>query len=79
MAGIAPSVAGLPAVKVGEAPLLSPGAADSYYGTSTIHTNDLGWTRPVELKELARALRYDVDLIYEFVRNKVGITPLYGL
>ena len=35
--------------------------------------------RPAELKELARALRNDVDLIYEYVHDNVRTTFMYGL
>ena len=78
-AGLA--LADLPSVTIGTADLLSPTSSQvtTHYGASTTHTDDLSWGRPAEVKELARALRYDVDLIYEFVRNKVEITPLYGL
>lgn len=67
-------------VSVGTAALVDPGAADSYYGPGSTSTVDI-WSsgRPVELKELARALRNDVDLIYEFVRNNVEYVPMYGL
>ena len=35
--------------------------------------------RPAEIKELARALRNDVDLIYEYVHDNVRTTFMYGL
>ncbi|MFQ5535571.1 MAG: hypothetical protein ACE5EM_12210, partial [Sphingomonadales bacterium] len=69
----------LPAVKIGTASLQTPSAADSFYGAATLRTDDLGRGRPAEIKELARALRHDADLIYQFVRNRVEITAIYGL
>ena len=35
--------------------------------------------RPAEIDELARALRHDPDLIYEYVRNRIEYEPLFGL
>ncbi len=34
---------------------------------------------PASVAELARALRHDVDLIYEHVRNNVEYVPLWGV
>ena len=69
----------LPSVKVGRADLVTPSAADSYYGSGTTHTNGLSFARAPELKVMADSLNNDVDLIYAFVKNKIEITPLYGL
>ncbi|HEX4711348.1 hypothetical protein, partial [Phenylobacterium sp.] len=69
-----------PSTKIGTAPLISPAAADSYYGSSTTHTNSTGAAaRPAEVQELARALKNDPDLIYEYVRNNTAIVWTYGL
>jgi len=66
--------------KIGTAPLLSPSAADSYYGSASTHTNSTAVsTRPPEIQELARALKNDPDLIYEYVRNNTEIVWTYGL
>ncbi len=83
---ISKAYAGLPAIEVGdEDALTTPSTADTVLGTGTTHTTKLtydaggGYTRPVEIKELTRALRNDPDLIYEFVRNRIEIVPLFGL
>lgn len=58
--------------------------ANSYYTTSLTSTREF-WGpdpaagRPVEIKELARALRNDVDLIHEYVHDNVRTTFMYGL
>jgi RHS repeat-associated protein len=70
----------LPSVKIGTAALLSPSAADSFYGTATTSTNDQeGSVRPPEIVALARALKGDPDLIYQYVRNTVDTEWEYGL
>ncbi|MBI3675502.1 MAG: hypothetical protein HY243_02675, partial [Proteobacteria bacterium] len=70
----------LPSVKIGTASLISPTAADAYYGSSTTSTNGLGTTsRPPEIVELARALKNNPDLIYEYVRNSIETVFIYGL
>ena len=70
----------LPEVTFGEGQLVSPSTANSYYGSGTTHTTPT-WAqaRAPELKALSRALKYDADLIYEYVRNKIEIVPMYGL
>lgn len=71
---------GLPSTKIGTASLLTPSAANSYYGSSTTSTNSTGeGSRPKEVIELARALKGDPDLIYEYVRNNTEIVWTYGL
>ncbi|HEX3365615.1 RHS repeat-associated core domain-containing protein [Phenylobacterium sp.] len=66
--------------KIGTAPLLTPSAADAYYGSATTHTNSTSVSaRPAEVQELARALKNDPDLIYEYVRNNTEIVWTYGL
>ena len=66
--------------RIGTAAFLTPAAADAYYGSSTTVTNGLGLSqRPDEIRELARALRNDADLIYDFVRNNIEIEWAYGL
>jgi RHS repeat-associated protein len=74
-------------VKIGTAPLVSPTAADTYYGGATTHTygTHFGYgvgsanPRPPEIVELARALKNDPDLIYEYVRNTIKVNFSYGL
>ncbi|HEY2033150.1 MAG TPA: RHS repeat-associated core domain-containing protein [Rhizomicrobium sp.] len=71
----------LPSVRIGTAALINPSDADAYYGPSKTHTVGPGApaTRPPELVELARALKNDPDLIYEYVRNNIGVVWIYGL
>lgn len=69
-----------PSTKIGTANLISPTAADSYYGGASTSTNSIGWTaRPKEVQELARALKRDPDLIYEHIRNNMTTVWSYGL
>jgi len=66
--------------KIGTAPLMSPSAADSYFGGATTATNGTGASgRAKEVVELARALKGDPDLIYEHVRNNMTTTWTYGV
>src|SRR3569833_2261421 len=70
---------GAASTKIGTAPLMSPSAADSYYGSATTHTNSTSASaRPAEVQELARALKIDPDLIYEYVRNNTAMVWTYG-
>jgi len=75
----------LPSYSVESAPLISPSAADTYYCTPAANCTTSGarefWVQnfPVEIPALARALRYDVDLIYDFVRHQIKYVPIYGL
>jgi RHS repeat-associated protein len=69
----------VPSVKIGTAALISPTTADSTYGSATTSTNTTGATRPNEIIELARALGNNPDAIYDFVRNNIDITWMYGL
>jgi RHS repeat-associated protein len=64
--------------------LVSPAAAETYYGSSTTRTSSFtGVTgfegRPPEIVEQARALGNDIDLIYEYVRNHIDVEFAYGL
>lgn len=69
-----------PSTKIGTAPLVSPAAADAFYGGATLHTNGTGESgRPKEVVELARALKGDPDLIYEHIRNNMAPVWTYGL
>jgi RHS repeat-associated protein len=74
---LAPPTASL---RVGTAALVSTSGANSAIPTDTTHTNSVGTTgRPAEIVELARALRNNPDLIYDFVRNNVDTVWMYGL
>ncbi|MBI1291991.1 hypothetical protein GC173_12235 [bacterium] len=80
--GLAPedARAQTPSTRIGVASLVSPSAADAFYGSGTTHTNGLGLaTRPDEIQSLARALRNDVDLIFDYVRNNIAVEWAYGL
>lgn len=71
---------GAPSTKIGTAPLVTPTAADTYYGSASTSTNSTGAVgRPKEIVELARALKGDPDLIYEHVRNNTATVWTYGL
>jgi RHS repeat-associated protein len=70
----------LPSMKIGTAPLVSPSSADSFYGTSTAATHRAGYNpAPPEIVALARGLKNDPDLIYQYVRNNVDVVWEYGL
>ena len=68
----------LPSAKIGRAPLIYPSSAESYYTTATTSTNSTGAAVPNEIPELARALNYNVDEIYDFVRNYVDTVFIFG-
>ncbi|MBV8798617.1 MAG: hypothetical protein JO208_02235, partial [Alphaproteobacteria bacterium] len=76
----------LPSIRIGTAALVSPNSADAYYGqwgdTSTdklkTYTGVDTPTAP-EIVELARALKNDPDLIYQYVENNVQTVWMYGL
>jgi RHS repeat-associated protein len=79
------SAAYLPSDQIGTAALISTSAADSYYGTNTTSTDGLAaitghaTPEPTEIIELARALKDDPDLIYQYVHNNIQTVWLYGL
>ncbi|WP_044559722.1 transglutaminase domain-containing protein, partial [Azospirillum sp. B4] len=60
---------------------MDPSVAEGYYnGLPDTASNGLGASaRPNEIIELATALRSDPDLIYDYVRNNIDTTFLYGL
>jgi len=77
---VASSAMAVPSVKIGTAALISPASADTSYGSSTTSTNTTGAsTRPNEIIELARALNNSPDAIYDFVRNNIDTSFMYGL
>ena len=73
----------LPSVLVGTAALISPTQANIKYNNATnptTSTNSMGTTgRPPEIVELARALKNNPDLIYEYVHNNISNVWMYGL
>ena len=77
--GITPE---LPAVKVGTAPAVSIASATGFYGVTD--TRDVtGLYRnsavSVEIKDLARALKNDPELIFNYVHDKIEFVPQFGL
>lgn len=75
----------LPSIKIGTAALISPSDADSAYGNNTNSSDQLSaytlvpTPTPPEIVELARALKYDPDLIYQYVHNNIQTLWMYGL
>lgn len=80
----------VPSVRILKGELISPSAAAQFYGTNAVATDGLCRDFPTndqvchsvsipEIVELARALRHDPDLIYEYVRNRVDTDFQYGL
>jgi RHS repeat-associated protein len=76
------SAMSLPSAKIGRAPLIDPMTAESAYPVSldVNQTPSLGLGAPpqTEIVELARALNYDVDEIYDYVRNYVDTVFMFG-
>lgn len=86
--GLAPQVAQaqstLPSMRFERADLVSPSAAQAFYGASTTRSSSFvgvsGFEgRPPEIVEQARALGNDPDRIYEYVRNHIDVEFTYGL
>jgi len=74
------NVAGVPAFRFDSAPLVSPTAAVAFYDTITsTPTSDVGSVRSDEIKELAKALDYNPDLIFEYVHDNVEFYATFGL
>jgi hypothetical protein len=76
----------LPSVKIGTAALISPLSADNYYGQWSNTSTDglktytqVDTPTPPEIIELARALKYDPDLIYQYVHSNIQTVWMYGL
>jgi RHS repeat-associated protein len=74
----------LPSMRFERGDLVSPAAAETYYGSSTTRTSSFTGVsgvegRPPEIVEQARALSNDIDLIYEYVRNHIDVEFAYGL
>jgi RHS repeat-associated protein len=80
--GLSLSASALPSVKIGTAPLIFPSAAEAAYPTSNdaTHTFTFGTSAPAsnEIAELSRALDYNVDNIYNYVRNYVDTEFMFG-
>jgi hypothetical protein len=68
----------LPVVNIGTANLVDPTTANSYYGGASKAATSLGLPTAPEIVELARALKNDPDLIYEYVHNNVEDVWMYA-
>lgn len=74
----------LPSMRFERGALVSPAAAQTFYGNGTTRTSSFAGVsgfegRPPEIVEQARALGNDVDLIFEYVRNHIDVEFAYGL
>ncbi len=77
----------LGSMRIAMAALISPDQAASYYGSGTVSTDGLagisGQPNPTsvrpEIVELARALKNNVDLIYQYAHDNVDVNWMYGL
>ncbi len=67
----------------GADPVSTTAAVDYYCTQHDCVTSSTGiiWANnyPLEIRALADALKNDVDLIYEYVRNNIEIVPIFGL
>ncbi|MEO1243796.1 MAG: hypothetical protein AAFX54_17955, partial [Pseudomonadota bacterium] len=68
-----------PAFRFGEASLITPQAANNYYGSATVHTDGHGSGRSDELVSLAQGLDNDPSLIFEYVHDYIDYYPTFGL
>ena len=70
----------VPSMHFGEAELNSPTstAVNTYYGTDTTHTNGLASARSQEIIALARNLKNDPILIFEYVHDNIDYYPTFG-
>lgn len=78
--GVALSGAALaeqPSLIVATAPLDSPASALAYFGSPASPVPPA--TRDPLIQERARALRYDVDHIFRFLRDNVETVPIFGV
>ncbi|MBV9989745.1 MAG: hypothetical protein JOZ72_00505, partial [Alphaproteobacteria bacterium] len=80
----------LPAMQIGTAPLIGVNSADTFFSTKrVVNATKLAQLEgkpvgtdlptPPEIVELARALKNNPDLIYEYVRNNIDVVWMYGL
>jgi len=76
----------LPAMTIGTAALITPAAASTYYPTRTVTATSLASLENIanipvapEIVNMARALKNNPDLIYEYVRNNIAVNWMYGL
>lgn len=74
-----PANASQPTVLIASAPLVSPDAAMTYYNSAGTTSQAPPSTRDPIVQEASRALRYNIDLIFEYARDNVEFLPMYGL
>jgi RHS repeat-associated protein len=79
LATVLPLTAGaVPSVQVGSAALINP--VIGVFPPNTTRTASIfGTATPSDIAELARALRNNPDLIYDYIRNNVETVWMYGL
>ena len=66
-----------PSLVIATAPIVTPAQGLTYFGSPVSPAAPA--TRDPLIQERARALRYDVDQIFAFVRDRVETTPAFGL
>lgn len=69
----------LPSVEFKNAPLVTPQSAVSYYGSLVSPAPKSVDDIDIRIKNLARSLKNDPDLIYEHIYNQIEFTPAFGL
>ncbi|HYC98531.1 RHS repeat-associated core domain-containing protein [Brevundimonas sp.] len=74
----------LPSMRFERGDLVSPTAAQTFYGTGTTRSSSFTGVsgfegRPPEIVEQARALNADPDQIFEYVRNHIEVEFAFGL
>ncbi|MBA3811445.1 MAG: RHS repeat protein [Caulobacteraceae bacterium] len=67
----------IPVVKIGATSLVPPATALTHFGNQASPSPPA--TRDPLVRALARSLHYDIDVIFEHVRDHVEFTPMYGL
>lgn len=68
-----------PVIRFGEASLVDPSTAWTYYQGEGVTSVARASNPDRDVDELARALRNDVDIIYEHVRDNVDVVWTFGL
>jgi YD repeat-containing protein len=72
----ASAAAASPTVLIASAPLVDPSTALTTYGSPASPASNT--TRDPVIQETSRSLKYNVDLIYEYVRDNVQTLPMFG-
>lgn len=69
--------AAAPTVVIASSPGINTASALAYYGTPS--SPAVALVRDPLIREAARSLNYDIDQIYEFVRDNTETLPMFGL